>query len=456
MTDPPTPHTPAVSTLQLPIQKLPDPLPLPHHTQLASGTITLRPPGSKSLTNRALILAALADSECTLTNPLTQADDARAMIACLRQLGVEIDQRPDRLTIRSPWALGKTAFVGGQTLDCRSAGTASRFLTAIACLADARTPPHTTITGSDQLKARPFDELVGLLRTIGVRIETAQDPPALPLFIAPLAQNSAETVHVPRTASSQFVSAVLMLGTRLPRALTIHFTEPPTSRAYVHMTSALLQLLGSTINVTPNEISVAAEPLAGFNYDVEADASGATYFLAADHLLPNASIEMLGVPADSLQGDANFPDALAKAIAGNATIDMTDMPDAAMTLGAFVAFADGPTTITGLRTLRDKECDRIAATKNELEKLGVRVEVFEHESREGAPDEGMTITPPEGGIDCSDSAPPVEFETYDDHRMAMSLALIALRRPNILIRDPGCVAKTYPSFWRDFARLYTP
>ena len=414
-----------------------------------SGTITIRPPGSKSLTNRALLLAALADGECTLTNPLQDADDARAMIACLRQLGVEIDESPNRLTIRSPWAAGKTTFVGSQTLDCHSAGTASRFLTAIACLAPPTSTP-TTITGSPQLQARPFDELVSMLSTIGVRIEGA----SLPLTVHPLDAMRTNTITVGRTASSQFISALLMLATRLPAPLTINFSEPPTSRTYIDMTCSLLSRLGAHIENTPNSITVHPAPPAPFQYPVEADASGATYFLAADHLI-KAAVHVEGIPTDSLQGDAAFAHTLRSVINGTDP-DMTDMPDAAMTLAVFVSFADGPTTITGLRTLRDKECDRIAATKAQLEKLGVTVDVFDHESRDGGPDEGITISPPTAGIDCSATAPPIEFETYDDHRMAMSLALVALRRPNVLIRDPRCVAKTYPTFWQDFARLYTP
>ena len=434
--------------LNLPLDQLPDPLPLPHPKLLAQGaTARIRPPGSKSLTNRALVLAAIADGPCVLRHPLTEASDAQAMLECVRQLGAKIEIGEDEVRVESPWAQGRSGFTGGQTLDCRSAGTASRFLTAIGCLADG----PTTITGSDQLRARPFGEQVAMLRDIGVAIEGEK----LPLKIEPIGKMRTNTVTVGRTASSQFISALLMLATRLPEPLTIEFAEPPTSRSYIDMTCGLLKKLGGRVDASATRITVHNKPVGSFDYPVEADASGATYFLAANHLIKDSSVEVEGVPGDSLQGDAAFRQMLVDVMNG-ANPDMTDMPDAAMTLAAFVVFADGPTTMTGLRTLRDKECDRISATKAELQKLGARVEVFDHESRDGGPDEGMTIHPPEGGIECSESAPAVEFDTYDDHRMAMSTALIALRRPNVLIRDPGCVAKTYPGFWRDFARLYAP
>jgi 3-phosphoshikimate 1-carboxyvinyltransferase len=133
---------------------------------------------------------------------------------------------------------------------------------------------------------------------------------------------------------------------------------------------------------------------------------------------------------------------------------MEHMPDAAMTMAVVNAFASYETDLRGLKTLRVKETDRIAALVTELAKVGVTVEPFAYTDKHGHPDEGIRINPPPGGIDCSLSASRVEFDTYDDHRMAMSLALIGLRRPNVYIRDPGCVRKTYPTFWRDLAKVY--
>jgi 3-phosphoshikimate 1-carboxyvinyltransferase len=179
--------------------------------------------------------------------------------------------------------------------------------------------------------------------------------------------------------------------------------------------------------------------------------------MAARVIVPGSSIVIPSIDTDSLQGDARLAQVIESLRDGDRIgafdIDLADMPDAAMTIAVVASFAEGPSTIRGLRTLRVKETDRIAALQQELAKVGATVEVFAHESAGGNPDEGIRITPPPGGIDRSSAAPPVAFDTYDDHRMAMSLALIGLARPNVTINDPACVAKTYPSFWRDFAGL---
>jgi 3-phosphoshikimate 1-carboxyvinyltransferase len=205
--------------------------------------------------------------------------------------------------------------------------------------------------------------------------------------------------------------------------------------------------------------------LNAFDYSVEPDATGATYFWAGAGIVPGARCRVLGLDEASLQGDARFPEVLGlmgvKVSHGPGWIqtvgppslkpilaDMSEMPDAAMTLAAVACFASGTSILRGLRTLHVKECDRIAAMYTELTRLGVTVQT----PVQGDPD-AMTITPPPGGLDCSPSAPPITFETYNDHRMAMALALIGLRRPNISIKDPACVGKTYPTFWKDFAKL---
>jgi 3-phosphoshikimate 1-carboxyvinyltransferase len=156
----------------------------------------------------------------------------------------------------------------------------------------------------------------------------------------------------------------------------------------------------------------------------------------------------MGVGVGSQPGPEGYIETVGNGTLKPILADMSEMPDAAMTLAAVACFASGTSILRGLRTLHVKECDRIAATYTELTKLGVMVQT----PVQGDPD-AMTITPPPGGVDCSPSCPPVTFETYNDHRMAMSLALIALRRPNVSIRNPGCVAKTYPGFWEDFAKL---
>jgi 3-phosphoshikimate 1-carboxyvinyltransferase len=283
-------------------------------------------------------------------------------------------------------------------------------------------------------------------------------------------------LEIPTTQSSQFISGLLMAGPWLERGLTVRLIGEITSAPYIAMTLGLLARIGASVRSSEDlhVIRVGAQPAEGdlprgldaFEYSVEPDATGATYFWAGAAIVPEARCSVLGLDSESLQGDARFPEVL-KLMGvrlGNGRegsiqtvgpkqlkpilADMSEMPDAAMTLAAVACFASGTSILRGLRTLHVKECDRIAAMHTELTKLGVTVQTPVQNDRDA-----MTITPPPGGLDCSLSAPPVTFETYNDHRMAMSLALIGLRRPNISIKNPACVGKTYPTFWADFAKM---
>jgi 3-phosphoshikimate 1-carboxyvinyltransferase len=255
--------------------------------------------------------------------------------------------------------------------------------------------------------------------------------------------------------------------------VTIRLLGAITSPSYIDMTIAMLEQLGATVRLSDDRHVIRITPpedrtcLQGFDLVIEPDASGATYFWAAAVLIPGLSCTLAGITESSTQGDARFAQACAQmgaacradpagmTVRGSANvltpvrIDMERMPDAVMTLAVLAAFAKGPTFVRGVRTLRVKETDRVAALRTELAKIGVRVD-----SPVAEDDDAMLITPPEAGVDCSAAASPVAFDTYRDHRMAMSLALIGLRRPHVTINDPGCVVKTYPNFWGDFARLY--
>jgi 3-phosphoshikimate 1-carboxyvinyltransferase len=283
-------------------------------------------------------------------------------------------------------------------------------------------------------------------------------------------------------ASSQFVSALALVAPFLPGGLRISFAASPPSVSYLEMTLGLLRELGVACEGRPpGEVGIGAGSrgsnrpgLFRFEYDVEPDASGATYFWAGAAVCPGSSCRVPGLNVWSLQSDVGFATTLGDAGAqveteedeisvrapGGASlaplsVNMHQMPDAAMTLAAACCFAPGRSVLSGLRTLRVKETDRLAALKNELVKVGVGVTVErDHDPAGGAPDERLVIDTPRAGIDCSPGVPRVEFDTYDDHRMAMSLALVGLRRPNVFIRNPACVAKTYPGFWRDLAGVY--
>ncbi|MCU0688316.1 MAG: hypothetical protein MUE97_01035 [Phycisphaerales bacterium] len=448
---------------------------------------TIRPPGSKSLTNRALLLAALAHGDSTLTGALLDADDAQVMLRALRALGAQIDITPEldahtgaptaNATIRITGVHGRwrTAGPAPITLALNNAGTATRFLTAAAIL-QPPTSPGIIIDGNARMRQRPIAELVSALNALTDRAPRvthlgAEGYP--PVLVPPMAIESISARAQPfgRTSSGQFISALLLIAPFLPQGLELAFTDAPTSPSYIQMTAALLARLGVPIDGhirAASTLRIAPHTLRGFTLDIEPDASGATYFHAAEALLNHAwgqsptttesAWDKSPTCPESLQGDAAFADIARAWRADPLDLDMADMPDAAMTAAVLAAFSDGTSTLRGLRTLRVKETDRLGALVNELAKLNIVAQPFTHTNAQGQPDEGLTITPPllptgRRGINCTPAASPVEFDTYDDHRMAMSLALIGLLRPNITIRDPACVRKTYPTYWRDLARV---
>ncbi len=449
----------------------------------------VRPPGSKSLTNRALLLAALAEGESVLRGCLLDADDARVMIEALRRLGAAVEVREhgtwgNEVRVRG---VGGRFRVGasGVALNLNNAGTATRFLAAAACLADG----PVVIDGNARMRQRPIGELVGLLRNLRVAVDELGEPPGgcVPLRVWP-GRPSGGVLEVGVTQSSQYVSALLLVAPWMEKGLEVRFTAPPTSPSYIDMTLRLLREVGCATALRDAAWKRARVSHGGgaglgeFVADIEPDASGATYFWGAAAVVPGASATVLGLPEDSLQGDAWFKALLcrmgaglgeerrtpedaerihrddARALVGRTLTgidaDLSLMPDTAMTAAAAACFASGTTVLRGLRTLRVKETDRLAALRNELSKIGVKVEIEAYVTEGGVADELLRITPPTRGLDCSDVAERVEFETYDDHRMAMSLAIIGLRRPNVVIREPACVGKTYAGFWGDWARLY--
>lgn len=450
--------------LTLPLDRLPDPLPIPRPVRTPLRA-SIRPPGSKSLTNRALLLAALARGESRLLRPLVDADDARRMLAALVALGATIREEADQIIVQGVDGRWRPP-PAGLTLDLNNAGTATRFLTAAAILS----PSPITIDGNARMRQRPIGELIASLRVLGVEADHLGAPDCPPVrLIPPERFLKSPTLDIPTTLSSQFVSALLLVAPWIPGGLTVRLHGEITSASYVQMTLGLLDRLGASVRASEDLRvirvgSAAGDGIPAFTYDVEPDASGATYFWAAAMLFPGSTIEVPGLDDTSLQGDARFPDLLERmgatiartptsiSVRGPASLapidaDLSLMPDTAMTLAAVACFATGPSILRGLRTLRVKETDRIEAMRTELAKVGVRVT----SDIPGDP-HAIRITPPATGLDAP-TASRVEFDTYDDHRMAMSLALIALRRPSTFIRDPRCVAKTYATFWRDLAAL---
>ncbi len=443
----------AAQTMRRPLDELPDPLPVP----MLPGPfdVSLRPPPSKSITNRLFVMAALAEGESVLERPLLDAVDARVMIQAIDQLGAETSIDAHNAVVRG--VAGEPR--GGVNLYLENAGTAVRFLTAAAALAHGR----VTIDGSDRMRKRPIAGLVSSLRSMRLAARFPGEYGFPPVQLDPTSdQLEGGRVTLETQASSQFISALLMIAPWTKRGIELTLEGEITSKPYVVMTMELLRRVGARVDSTGTmrKIFVAPGAVEGFRLAVEPDASGATYFQAAAAITPESRCTIEGLPPLSLQPDGRFPELL-MVLGAEATrtersvtviapsedapyrgtrFDLSWAPDAAMTLAVAAAFAEGTTTINGLRTLRDKECDRLRATTTELSKLGVNIR------------ETPSSLIIEGGVPTSSD--PVELDTYDDHRMAMALALVGLRRPNVFIRDPACVSKTYPTFWADLARLY--
>lgn len=439
-------------------------------SQAAAFRATVTPPGSKSLTNRAMLLAALADGSTSLRSPLT-AQDTEVMATALLSLSVPLEIHDegeasgdwDCLTIHG---LGPDRrFHGNVTLDLCNAGTATRFLTAAAVLADS----PVTIDGNERMRKRPIAELARALIDLGATVEYLDEPDHLPLRVHP-ASSFRRQLHVPRTQSSQFISALLMIAPCLPDGLELTLEPPVTSAPYVGMTLGLMERFGARFEIEGPLTRITVSP-GGYtspgDLAIEPDASSASYFLAAAAVIPGSvcTIEHLG--RGSLQPDAGFADVLARMGAGltfasdyitvlgpehglsAVDVDMAHMPDAAVTLAVTALFAKGETVIRGLSTLQHKETDRLLALQTELTKFGADVELED--------DEILMIEPP-----VSRDSPlvnkkvAIEIDTYDDHRMAMSFAVAAAARGNVIIRNPDCVNKTYPGFWRDFTAAISP
>jgi 3-phosphoshikimate 1-carboxyvinyltransferase len=420
-------------------------------------TATITPPGSKSLTNRALVLAALADGESELSNVLF-ADDTLVMIECLTRLGfaLEIDRANNRVRVR-----GRAGNIDRDAADlfCGNSGTTIRFLTALCALGHGR----FNLDGIPRMRQRPIKDLVALLKNLAVRIEYAMEV-GFPPVVVEADGLAGGMARFGGSQSSQYLSAVLQVAPYARIEVQIDLDGPQTSWPYVAMTMRLMDEFGVTPELVrdpatgePRRIVIPnGSPYRAAQYAIEPDASSTSYFLGLAAIHPGSKVTVEGLGRRSLQGDVAFADVLHRMGAdlifgGNfitvigpkslegIDVDLSGMPDTAQTLAVVALFAEGETTIRGLHTLRVKETDRIAALASELTKLGADVRV------DG---DDVTIYPPPGG-----AVRPAEIATYDDHRMAMSFALAGTKAAGITIRDAECVSKTYPQFFDDLRRV---
>ena len=401
---------------------------------------TVRLPGSKSITNRALVCAALAPGETTLEGALF-ADDTDAMVAAVRSLGAEVSCLPGEAVMRIRGTAGAVAPAAGAVIDARMSGTTGRFLAPVLALSER----PVTLDGHPQLRARPFGDLADSLRRLGARVELPSGGDGLPMLIRGPIRSGDAPVATDR--SSQFLSGLMLAGPLVPGGLTLRTGGSTVSRSYVEMTATVMRSFGAAVEVGPQAVRVAAggySPVEG--YAVEPDASAASYFWAAA-AVTSGTVAVEGLGAGSIQGDARFASLLqtmgasTEEVAGctrvtggplrGVDVDLADMSDTAPTLAVAASLASTPTTVRGIGFVRGKESDRIAAVVSELRRCGVAAREL---------DDGFTVA---GG-----SAPAgARVRTYDDHRIAMAFSVLGLVVPGIRIEDPGCVAKTFPGFY---------
>jgi 3-phosphoshikimate 1-carboxyvinyltransferase len=416
-------------------------------------------PGSKSITNRALVLAALSGTGCQIDGAL-RSEDTEVMIEALRALGFAVQAEWEAGAVRvQPRAGPDTIPARGADLFVANSGTTMRFLTALVSLGRGT----FRLDGTPRMRERPIEDLLASLRQAGVSARSEKGNGCPPVVVEADGLRGG-TFDVKGNVSSQFLSGLLMAAPLAREYVTLHWHGPYVSVPYVLMTVEMMRQFGISASPTVRRSFLVPAPqtFGRETYRVEPDASAASYFLAAAAItggevrLPAfGSRAWPGPPperSDPLQGDERFVDLLeamgctvargedALILRGGPLrgidVDMKDISDTVMTLAAVACFARGSTVIRNVGHIRHKETDRLAALATELRRVGAEVGEF--------PD-GLTVTPQplHGAV----------IETYNDHRMAMSMALLGLKVPGIVIRDPGCVAKTYPQFFHDLDRL---
>jgi 3-phosphoshikimate 1-carboxyvinyltransferase len=403
-------------------------------------------PGSKSLTNRALAVAALADGPTTLTNALF-SDDSGYFADCLQSLGFNLEVA-DFQSLVVVHGLDGRIPTNQAELFVGNAGTAARFLTAFATLGHG----EFVIDGNERMRQRPIGDLLDALTQLGVDVESPTGCPPVRVQAGGLPGGKA---RVAGDTSSQFLSALLMVASYAQAPVELIVESELNSKPYVDMTIAVMADFGVTVErVGYERFRIAPQRYRALKeYAIESDASAASYFFAAPAIC-GGTVRVQNISRRSKQGDIAFLEVLAQMgctvteggdwieVTGPSGLhgvnaDMRDIPDTAQTLAAIAPFADSPTTIRGLASARVKETDRVAATCNELRRLGVTVEEYA---------DGLKIYP------CS-NIQPAAVQTYDDHRMAMAFALVGLRAEGIAIENPACVSKTFPNYFGVLEKL---
>lgn len=407
---------------------------------------TVSPPGSKSITNRALVCAALASGSSWLSGVL-DSEDTRVMIQALRRIGIAIDQDLEKRILRVFGCSGKIPSAGAD-LYAANSGTTIRFLTALLTLGQGT----FRLDGTARMRQRPIGDMLDALEQLGANVVSEEQSGCPPVILRAAGLRGGRAC-IRGNVSSQFLSGLLMVAPYSVEGVEVEVEGELVSQPYVRMTLAVMESFGVQVEsdgLNRFRISSGGE-YRPRQYAIEPDASAASYFFGAA-AVTGGEITVLGLSRESLQGDVALVDELARmgcevrhetdriTVVGRPLhgieVNMNAISDTVPTLAAVALFAKGPTTIRGVEHIRHKETDRIHAVATELRKVGAQVEEFT---------DGLRITPGTlhgAGID-----------TYDDHRMAMSMALVGLQVPGIVIHDPDCTHKTYPAFFQDLAAL---
>ncbi len=402
----------------------------------------IRIPGSKSITNRAILIASLAKGESCLEGVL-HSDDTQHMMHVCRHLGTRFNETADGLKVvgcDGQLAPSKEEFY------IENAGTAARFLTAALTLGQGK----YVLTGNERMQQRPIKDLLDAIKSLGGKVRDIEGTGCPPVEIVAEGLPGG-VVDIPGDKSSQYISAIILAAPYAQNETIINIIGPLVSRSYVEMTMDIMGDFGvncewvdkQTLSVKQNQNYIAK------NYSIEGDASSASYFFGMA-AVTQGTIKVSGLQPDSTQGDLGLLGILEKMgceikwlddgviVKGNplkgVDVDMNTMSDVAPTLAVIALFAEGKTRINNVANMRIKECDRIRALITELKKIGADVEEW---------DDGLSIT----GLKKYN---PAELHTYKDHRMAMSFSLAGLKIPGITIQDPACVSKTFPGFFDMF------
>lgn len=402
----------------------------------------VRVPGSKSITNRALVCAALAEGVSTIRNP-SDSDDTAMMVNALDQLGVFTQRGPDAWRVHGT---GGRLHAPKFPIPVGNAGTTLRFLLSLAAVA-----PGTTVFEADgRMGERPQEPLLEALRALGAEAVREGRAARFSVRGGPVPGGS---VRLQADRSSQFLSSLLLAAAAMPGGIHVTAEGEPVSAPYLRMTAEVMRAFG--VDVRSGGAGFTVDPGSHYRaaeYAIEPDASGASYFFAAAALAAG-EVEVAGVKEGGLQGDAGFVRILERmgaavtatqdglAVRGGplrgVEADMREMPDVVPTLAVTALFAEGRTVIRNVAHLRHKESDRLAALAGELAKLGADVRAGE---------DGLVIEPrPLHGA---------ALDTFEDHRLAMSFALAGLKVPGVGIENPDCVRKSFPGFWKEFETLY--